>query len=101
MANLSWQLSGDYFETCSCDYLCPCIPSNLAAPPTNDDCNFAMVFHIEQGMSDQVKLDGLNFAVIGNAPGAMGRRNWSVGLIIDDRATSDQQQAIATIASGQ
>jgi hypothetical protein len=60
-----------------------------------------MVFHIEQGMSDQVKLDGLTFAVIGNAPGVMGRGNWSVGLIIDERATSDQQQAIATIASGQ
>jgi hypothetical protein len=45
MATTSWQLSGDYFETCSCDFLCPCLPSNLAAPPTKGDCHFAMVFH--------------------------------------------------------
>ena len=30
MAGTSWKISGDYFETCNCDYLCPCVPSNLA-----------------------------------------------------------------------
>jgi hypothetical protein len=94
-------MTGDYFETCSCDYLCPCVPSNLAAKPTKGWCNFAMVFHIERGQSDAVKLDGLTFAVIGHTPGIMGNGNWSVGLIIDDRASAQQKQAITTIASGQ
>ncbi len=30
MAHPAWRLSGDYFETCSCDFVCPCIPSNLS-----------------------------------------------------------------------
>src|SRR5262245_30087074 len=101
MANPSWQISGDYFETCSCDYVCPCILTNMAGAPTHGDCNFAMVFDIKSGNSDNVKLDGLSFAVIGHAPEVMGKGNWSVGLIIDDRATAEQQQAITTIASGQ
>src|SRR5689334_15593509 len=101
MANPSWQISGDYFETCSCDYVCPCILTNMAGAPTHGDCNFAMVFEIQSGNSDNVKLDGLSFAVIGYAPEVMGKGNWSVGLIIDDRATAEQQQAITTIASGQ
>src|ERR1051326_1353049 len=91
MANPVWQLAGDYFETCSCDYVCPCILTNLAAPPTKGHCNFAMVFQVERGNSDGIQLDGLSFAVIGQSPTVMGQGNWSVGLIIDDRATPDQQ----------
>jgi hypothetical protein len=101
MAEATWHLSGDYFETCSCDYLCPCIPSNLAAKPTKGHCNFAFVFHAEQGRHGAVVLDGLNFAVVGQTPGVMGEGNWSVGLIIEDRATREQEGAITGIASGQ
>jgi len=60
-----------------------------------------MVFHIDQGNSDTVKLDDLSFAVVGHAPEIMGKGNWSVGLIVDDRASDAQKQAIMTIASGQ
>jgi hypothetical protein len=101
MATTSWQLSGDYFETCSCDFLCPCLPSNLAAQPTKGYCDFAMVFHIDQGHYGNLTLDGLNFAVVGHTPTVMSQGNWSVGVILDDRATADQQQAITAIASGQ
>lgn len=101
MAAPSWHLTGEYFETCSCDYVCPCVPTNLTAKPTNGDCNFAMVFQIEKGKSDGVALDGLSFAVVGNSPDAMGKGSWAVGLILDERATPEQQQAITTIATGQ
>src|SRR2546421_205647 len=97
----SWQMTGDYFETCSCDFLCPCIPANLAAKPTKGWCDFAMIFHIDHGHSDETKLDGLTFAVIGRSPDIMGKGNWSVGLIVDERASSEQKQVITTIASGQ
>src|SRR5215510_6300426 len=97
----TWQIAGDYFETCNCDYVCPCVTSNMAGKATNEWCNFAMVFHIEKGNSDGINLDDLTFAVIGHAPQIMGKGNWSVGLIVDDRASAQQKQAIITIASGQ
>lgn len=101
MANPSWQISGDYFETCSCAYVCPCLPTNLAGQPTEGHCNFAFVFHVEQGRYGTVGLDGLNFAVVGHTPGVMANGNWSVGLITDERANPEQHQALTTIASGQ
>lgn len=101
MATTSWQLSGDYFETCSCDYVCPCLTSNLAAQPTKGYCNAALVFHIEQGRYGNVMLDGLNFAVVLHTPSVMSQGNWSVGVILDERANPDQQQALTAIASGQ
>lgn len=100
MAETSWQISGDYFEACSCDYLCPCIYTNLAAQPTKGACTVALAFHIDQGRYGQVALDGLNFVVAARSPGVMGEGNWAVGLLLDERA-NQEQQAITAIASGQ
>lgn len=97
----AWQISGDYFETCNCDYVCPCIYTNLAGEPTHGDCHFAMVFHINQGTYRNTPLDGLTFIVAGYTPGIMGQGNGSFGLIIDDQASPAQRDAIATIATGQ
>ena len=101
MANPAWTASGDYFETCTCDYLCPCLSSNLTAPPTKGDCVFAFAFRVDRGRFGDVSLDGLCFALAGVAPGPMGDGNWSVGLIVDDRADAAQEKAIAAIASGE
>src|SRR5713226_5733766 len=98
---MTWQIRGEYFETCSCDYVCPCISSNLTARPTQGWCVVALVQHVDQGQYNDVKLDGLNFVVVARTPEEMGKGNWSVGLIVDERATPEQQQALAAIATGQ
>lgn len=101
MENTNWQISGDYFETCSCDLLCPCITTNLTGEPTKGHCNFAMVFRIDKGSYGDQTLDGLSFALAGHTPGVMAEGNWSVGLILDKRVTEAQQEALTTIVSGQ
>jgi len=30
MAQKTWEISGEYMESCNCDYLCPCIFTNSA-----------------------------------------------------------------------
>src|SRR5215510_7045886 len=100
MATPSWKVSGQYYETCSCDFVCPCVPAGLAARPTKGSCNFAMAFSVDRGSYGAVSLDGLGFIVLGFTPGEMGNGNWSVGLIADERATAEQRDAITAIASG-
>jgi len=73
----------------------------LAAPPTKGYCDVAMIFHIEHGRYGNTTLDDLNFALIAYTPDIMGKGDWSVGLITDERATQEQQQALTAIASGQ
>ena len=34
MATPSWHISGQYYENCSCDFVCPCVPGQLAVKPT-------------------------------------------------------------------
>jgi hypothetical protein len=100
MATPAWKISGRYYETCSCDFICPCLPGQMAVRPTKGSCTFAMAFQIEHGQYDTVSLDGLGFIVLGLTPEAMGKGNWSVGLIADERATTAQRDAITAIAGG-
>jgi hypothetical protein len=96
----TWQITGEYMETCNCTFLCPCIVSNLAARPTEGDCKAAVTLRIDKGAKDGVQLDGLSFIVMLYSPGAMGAGNMTVGLIVDDAATDQQVEAISAIATG-
>jgi hypothetical protein len=100
LAAATWNISGQYYETCSCDFVCPCILSQMTAAPTKGACTFAMAFKIDRGAYGSTGLDGLAFVLLGRTPEAMGKGDWSVGVIVDDRASSDQQEAITTIVSG-
>src|SRR6188472_3803684 len=100
MATPSWNITGQYFETCSCDFVCPCILGQMAARPSKGSCTFAMTMQIERGSFGSVPLDGLAFLVLGYTPEEMGKGNWSVGLVIDQRASAEQREAITAIASG-
>jgi len=100
MTTPTWQVSGQYFETCSCNFVCPCILGQMAVEPTHGSCTFAMAFNVEHGAYGAVPLDGLGFIVLGFTPEAMGKGNWSVGVIADERASAEQRDAITAIASG-
>ena len=100
MATPAWKVSGQYYETCNCDFICPCLPGQMAVSPSKGSCNFAMAFQVDRGSYGPVSLDGLGFIVLGFTPGAMAKGNWSVGLITDERASVEQRDAITAIASG-
>jgi hypothetical protein len=34
MSDRTWRIEGDYFESCNCDLLCPCLLSHAQARPT-------------------------------------------------------------------
>jgi hypothetical protein len=59
-----------------------------------------MAFQIERGKYGATSLDGLGFIVLGWTPEAMGKGNWSVGVIADEKASVEQRDAITAIASG-
>lgn len=96
----SWQISGQYMETCNCTFLCPCLPSNMAETPTQGDCKAAVAMRIDKGSKDGVSLDGLCFVVMLHSPGPMGDGNITVGLIVDQAASQQQVAAISDIATG-
>jgi hypothetical protein len=101
MANAQWEISGEYFEACSCDFVCPCPTSGMKARPTKGRCDVGLVFQVTRGQYGSTRLDGLNFAVLASTPGPMLEGNWTVGLVLDERASTEQRDALTAIASGQ
>jgi hypothetical protein len=59
------------------------------------------VFRVDRGEYAGTRLDGLSFAVLLHTPGPMIQGNWTVGLIVDERASPAQREALTAIASGQ
>ena len=98
-----WQLTGDYFENCNCDVVCPCLVSPgapLTARPTRGMCDVMLAFHIDKGSYGGVALDGLNVALAVEAPGPMADGNLAVAAYIDERADEQQTAALGAIFTG-
>jgi hypothetical protein len=96
---MSWKLDGSYFETCSCDVVCPCTAS-LALGATKDRCNATLVFNVKSGEVEGTDVGGLTVAAIVDSPKVMSEGNWHVGVVIDDAASDEQAQKLGAVFSG-
>jgi hypothetical protein len=98
---MAWQLAGQYFETCSCTVLCPCILSQATAVPTEGYCDAVLAFHIERGGDDGLDLAGLTAVVALHTDGPMANGQGRRAVILDQRASDTQRQALERIFTGQ
>ena len=69
---MSWQLSGTYFENCSCDVVCPCTTSGLTMPADQERCRVVLAFHVERGEVDGVDVSDRTVVVVADTPQVMG-----------------------------
>jgi hypothetical protein len=97
---VSWNLKGSYFETCSCDLMCPCNMS-MAHGATYDFCRVTLVFNIKDGEIEGTDVSGLSVAAIADTPKVMTEGNWRLGLFIDDQATDEQTEKLTAVFAGQ
>jgi hypothetical protein len=96
---LSWKISGSYFETCSCNVVCPCTAS-LALGATLDRCKVTLVFNIHSGNVEGTDVGGLTVAAIADTPKVMSDGNWRLGVFIDAAASDEQAERLGGVFSG-
>jgi len=96
---MSWRIAGSYFETCSCDVVCPCVPS-MSFGATNDYCRLTLVFHVKDGEVEGVDVSGLTVAAVTETPKVMTDGNWRLGVFIDAAATDEQAEKLGAVFSG-
>jgi hypothetical protein len=96
---MSWRIAGSYFETCSCDVVCPCTAS-LSFGATNDYCRVVLVFHIKEGEVEGVDVGGLTVAAVADTPKVMTEGNWRLGVFIDAAASDEQADKLGGVFSG-
>jgi hypothetical protein len=97
---MAWNLEGTYFETCSCEVVCPCTAS-LSLGADYERCRVTLVFNITQGEVEGVDVSGLTIAAIADTPRVMSDGNWRLGVFIDDGASDEQAAKLGAVFSGQ
>jgi hypothetical protein len=96
---MSWKLEGSYFETCSCDVVCPCTAS-FALGATLDRCRVTLVFNVKNGEIEGTDVSGLTVAAVADTPKVMTDGNWRLGVFIDDAASDEQAEKLGAVFSG-
>jgi hypothetical protein len=100
VSNESWRLDGEYFESCNCELLCPCLLSHAQAHPTEGHCDVVLGIHIKQGNYGHVDISGLNAVQAMTTPGAMAKGNGTLAVYVDSRANDAQRGALEAIFTG-
>jgi hypothetical protein len=97
---MAWSIKGTYFETCSCELMCPC---NLSFDhgATYDYCRVTLVFSIREGEVEGTDVAGRKLAVIADSPKVMTEGNWRLGVFVDDGASDEQMDGLVKVFSGQ
>jgi hypothetical protein len=96
---MAWRIAGSYFETCSCDVVCPCTAS-LSFGATNDYCRVVLVFQVKDGEVEGVDVSGLTVAAVADTPKVMTDGNWRIGVFIDAAASDEQAEKLGGVFSG-
>ncbi len=84
-------------EACSCAHGCNC---QFGGFPNEGICEFLIGYEVRDGEFGDVDLNGVRFVVAAKYPNAIHEGNGHVALFIDEKATADQVNAIATICTG-
>jgi hypothetical protein len=96
---VAWKIAGSYFETCSCDVVCPCTAS-LALGATRDRCKVVLVFNVHEGVVEGTDVSGLTVAAVADTPKVMSEGNWRLGVFIDAAASDEQAAKLGGVFSG-
>jgi hypothetical protein len=97
---MSWNVTGSYVETCSCELMCPC---NLSMDhgATYDFCRVTLVFNLRDGQIEGTEVGGRRVVLIAETPKVMTEGNWRLGVYVDDGASDEQFDKLVKVFGGQ
>ena len=94
-----WQLTGNGYEYCNCDFGCGC---NFGGFPNSKDgsCRAFVGVHVRTGKCGDVDLSGVKCAGVYAWPKAIHEGNGKVAFVVDPATTDKQVDALAQIFTG-
>lgn len=88
---MSYQLEGSILEVCNCKVLCPCW---IGEDPDQGACDSVLAYHFDRGEVEGVDVSGLTLGLIAHIPGNVLKGGFRVVVVMDDRATPEQEAAV-------
>jgi hypothetical protein len=93
-----YSFTGSLIEACSCNVLCPCW---IGEDPDLGDCRTFLSFHIDSGRIRTMDVSNLSVVIVAYVPGNILAGNWDAVVLIDERATPEQREALLAAFGGQ
>src|ERR1700736_2037515 len=91
-------LEGTLREACSCAVS---DASSICEDPDGGQCFAFNAYHFNSGRIGAVDVSGLNIVNIVHIPGnVLAPKSWKVVMVVDDRATPEQKDAIVGVYTG-
>jgi hypothetical protein len=98
MAEALYSLKGTLLEACSCGVLCPCW---IGEDPDGGECYAVVGYHFDTGQVRGVDVSDLSLLSVAHIPGNVLAGDWEVVVLVDDRATDEQREAILAAFTGE
>jgi hypothetical protein len=100
-STVSWKVTGELEEACSCRPACPCWFKSL---PSRMTCDGAQIICISKGKYGKVSVDGLYVAQFVQSPEHQSMfesfGNWNFDYVyIDEKANEEQREALKQMAA--
>ena len=95
--SLGYQLEGTLLEVCNSETLCPCW---IGDDPDNGFCQSVVAYNLKTGTITGVDVSGLTLIGVVHIPGNILEGNWKQAVLVDDRATDEQMDALLACFGG-
>jgi hypothetical protein len=94
---MPYHLEGRLLEVCSCDAICPCW---VGHDPDGGTCDGVILWRVDRGTVNEVDVSGLSLALVAHIPGNALHGNWRAAVFVDDRASTEQAEALLSAFTG-
>jgi hypothetical protein len=95
----TYEFEGRLLEVCTCNVLCPCwVGEN---PDGNGTCDAITAYYVDRGSIRGIDVSDRCIAMSAHIPGNVLSGDWKVAVLVDDRCTDEQQQALLEAFTGQ
>src|SRR5215471_6094698 len=96
-SDIKWHLAGEEIGSCNCAWGCPC---QFNALPTTGRCEGLIAYLIHDGHFGDTPLGGVRYAQIMSWPGPIHEGNGTRRLVLDEKTTPAQRNALTELHSG-
>ena len=98
----AWRIAGPYFESCSCEAICPCrsVDGASGSRATYRYCQFAIGWTVAEGHHGDLDLAGRQVVMVGYWDEDERGTPWRVGVYVDEGASGAECDLLAGIVTG-
>jgi len=96
-AGTTYDIEGRLLEVCTCKAVCPCW---VGEDPDGGTCEGVVGWYVDRGTVQGVDVSDRCVCLSVHIPGNVLAGGWTAAVLVDDRCSEEQQQALLDVFTG-